>query len=453
MSSLYTNISPDYKEIDGWELYDADLPVEYTQCLDEGLDVAPYKSLFEAVAALPSGEIKTEFGNALFKLVGTLKTVDGYKYDEPSELQDIKKLQGDVPYLPDLNEAAFPDKVYGAWLGRICGCLLGKTVEGIRTDELVPFLKETGNLPMQRYILKSDISDEIADKYRFGFKHSVYADEINGMVPDDDTNYTVIGQLIIDKYGRDFTAKDVAKAWLELQAKKAYCTAERVAYKNFTNGIMPPFSAVYKNPYREFIGAQIRADYWGYINPGAPEKAADMAYRDASISHIKNGIYGEMMIAAMLSTAAVTDELELIITTGLSQIPHTSRLFEAVSEVLHRFKNGDTKESVFNYIHTLYDEHTSYGWCHTIPNAMIVTASLLYGNKDFRASVCAAVETGFDTDCNAATVGSILGMALGKASIPADFSTPICDTLKTTIFGVGTVKISDCAKKTEKQRA
>ncbi len=446
--SLYNNIIPDFEKTDGWELYDSDLACEYTQCFDEGLDVDEHKSLFDAISKLPPSEIKSQFGNTLFELVGTLKTKPDYKYEEPSELSEIKKLTSPTPALPKLEPDTLPDKLHGAWLGRICGCLLGKTVEGIRTNELVPFLKETGNYPMHRYILRSDITDEICEKYRFGFKNKDYADEISAMVPDDDTNYTVIGQLIINKYGRDFTPEDVAKAWLELQPKKAYCTAERVAYKNFTNGILPPFSAVYKNPYREFIGAQIRADYWGYINPASPEEAADMAFRDASISHIKNGIYGEMFVAAMLAAAAVTDDIELIIKTGLSQIPRTSRLFEAVEDVLCRFKNGDNKESVFSYIHTLYDEHTSYGWCHTIPNAMIVAASLLYGNKDYRSSVCSAVETGFDTDCNAATVGSVLGMALGKSAIPEDFSAPICDTLCTTIFGVGTLKISDCAKNT-----
>ena len=81
---------------------------------------------------------------------------------------------------------------------------------------------------------------------------------------------------------------------------------------------------------------------------------------------------------------------------------------------------------------------------------MIVAAALLYGNGDYGKSICMAVETGFDTDCNGATVGSILGMANGIKSIPEYWTKPINDTLHTTIFGVGTVKISDMAKKTLK---
>ena len=95
-----------------------------------------------------------------------------------------------------------------------------------------------------------------------------------------------------------------------------------------------------------------------------------------------------------------------------------------------------------------YDEKSSYGWCHTIPNDMIVVASLLYGNGDFAKSICMAVEAAFDTDCNGATVGSILGMANGIKSIPPEWASPMNDTLHTSIFGVGTLKISDAAKKT-----
>ena len=107
-----------------------------------------------------------------------------------------------------------------------------------------------------------------------------------------------MSEQVIEKYGRDFTPFDVSRAWLAYQPKDAYCTAERVAFCNFVKGFEPPESAIYKNPYREWIGAQIRADYFGYINPGNPELAAEMAWRDASISHTKNGIYGEMFVAA-----------------------------------------------------------------------------------------------------------------------------------------------------------
>ena len=359
----------------------------------------------------------------------------------PRSLKKIKSLKSGRGAILPYDKKGLKDKIHGAWLGRICGCLLGKTVEGIRTDELIPFLKASENYPIYRYINKGDLQRMDVDKFKFSFAGRPFGDEVDGMPVDDDTNYVVLAQEIIQNCGKDFTSFDVAQAWLKYQGKDAYCTAERVAYCNFVKGFAPPQSAIYQNPYREWIGAQIRGDYFGYINPGNPELAAEMAFRDASISHVKNGIYGEMFVAAMLAVAATTNDIEQIILGGLAEIPYTSRLYEDVTSVVDGFKNGVTQKECFDKIHAKYDEFTN-DWCFTNSNAMIVVASLLYGKGNYAKSICMAVETGFDTDCNGATVGSILGMANGLKSIPAYWTKPINDTLYTSLFGLDTLKIS-----------
>lgn len=442
-------ITADLSSLHYWENYSEQLPVEYRQCIDEGLDIQQYKDLFDAAAKMPCGEDKKRIADVLFDIVLNSDICPSFEYEEPSALDEIKKLRIDSDFnrkVPDTH--VLKDKVYGAWLGRVCGCLLGKPVEGITTDELIPLLKESGNFPMSRYILSSDITDEMNDKFKFKLKERCYADTVSCMPADDDTNYTVLSQLLIDKYSADFTAKDVAALWVDSQPKNAYCTAERAAFCNFVKGYMPPDSAMYKNPFREWIGAQIRGDYFGYINPGSPEKAAEMAFRDASISHVKNGIYGEMFISAMIACAAASDNVQEVIRGGLGQIPHTSRLYKAVQGVIDDYHAEISCEECFEKIHKVYNEDDGYDWCHTIPNAVIVTASLLYGGGSFGKSICTAVQTGFDTDCNGATVGSIVGMMYGTASIGDKWKQPINDELETSIFGIGKVKLSDCADKT-----
>ncbi len=198
-------LRPNYEKMHKWEIYCADLLTEYEQSTDEGLDLRLYEGVFQAVAMLPTNEIKKRLGDILFEAVINAKTVDNYPYNEPSDLEEILNCRTAAPELPALDRTRLEHKLLGAWTGRICGCLFGKTIEGIKTDELLPFLKETGNYPLHRYILQSDISEEILNKYKYRFAGRCYADAVDGFPADDDINYTVLAQQIVERYGRSFT--------------------------------------------------------------------------------------------------------------------------------------------------------------------------------------------------------------------------------------------------------
>ena len=440
---------PNWNKRHVWETYD--LSAEFRQCKEEGLDILQYEKLFAEVSKMPNGAHKEKISDVLFDIVLNAETVKDYPYNEPSDLENIRRLR--VPYSfkkAQPSEEELYEKVYGAWLGRVCGCLLGKPIECIKRKELLPLLKETGNYPMHRYILSKDIDEEKIKKYEYPLAGHSYADTVDGMPADDDITYTVLNQKVIESYGCNFAAENVAEEWLNSQTKDCYCTAERVAFCNFVNGYEPPISAVYKNPYREWIGAQIRGDYYGYINPGDPETAAKMAYRDATLSHVKNGIYGEMFVAGMLACAAVAQNMVDIVLGGLAEIPATSRLYESISGIVKDYENGVRQEEVFGKIFEKYDDTNEHDWCHTISNASIVAASLLYGEGDFEKSVCMAVESGFDTDCNGATVGSVVGMKIGEKNVPFKWREPIGDKIHTLIFGLECVSLSECVQKTIK---
>ena len=444
--------APQYAKMDPGDLYGHEIGIEYTQCFDEGLEVAPYKPLFDEIAAMPACEARETLADGLFRLLRTLPTRKDYPYTEPSDLSSILALRdGNARTLKKTPDAdVLHDKLGGAWYGRVVGCLLGKTIEGIRSEELLPLLRQSGNWPMHRYVRSSDPTSEMLENFRYDLKHCVYADRIDCAPADDDTNYVFLAQYVIERHGKDFTSDDVANAWLRMQPKSAYFTAERAAFSNFERGIFPPTSAEYKNKFREYIGAQIRADYYGYICPGDPERAAALAFRDARISHVKNGIYGAMFVAAMIAAAAVTDDVREIIRQGLAQIPRTSRLYACLTQAVRAFEDGQTMEAQVDRLRTTYDEHTSYGWCHVISNAWIVALALLYGRGDFAKSVCLAVQTGFDTDCNGATVGSVVGMLCGRRRIPPEWTAPLGGRLQTELVKFGTVELETCIHTTIK---
>ncbi len=426
-----------------------DLDIEWQQAEQEGKEMATLAAEFERVRALDLEDLSQQpAAAALLDKVGLLPIRNGYRYVEPSDLPGIQAAREEAPRLPPAprRNAVLEDRVHGAWLGRVCGCLLGKPVEGWRRPRMWGYLKDSGRWPLRDYF-SLHVPDATRDKYQLSPQRA-FIEQVHCMPEDDDTNYTTIGLAIMKKHGLDFSPVDVANFWLGNVPILHTCTAERVAYRNLSLLICPPHSASFRNPYREWIGAQIRADAFGYVCPGDPARAAALAWRDASISHIKNGIYGEMWVAAMLAAALVTDDLDLILRAGLAQIPASSRLHESIRRVMAWHAEGIGYDDAVERVHSKWDENKSHDWCHTISNVMIVTIGLLWGDLDYELSICRAVQACFDTDCNGATVGSIVGAVLGAGALPGKWTGPVNDTLLTGIAGYNEVRISEMAHET-----
>ncbi len=428
-----------------------DLATEREQLLDEGKDIslleAEFQELFEQdldddLSLQPRAE-------KLLDETIQLPLRAGYPYREPSDLESIREARPESLQKMEikLDEGVLFDKVLGAWLGRCSGCLLGKPVEGWRIQRIWGYLRDLGRYPLDDYFT-SAVPAEIATRYDVvpNIPRRTFIDRVEHMPEDDDTNYTVLGLKTFKEYGPAFTPENVATSWLTSLPILRTFTAERVVYRTLSHLIPPPESAIFRNPYREWIGAQIRADFFGYVALGEPELAAEFAWRDASVSHIKNGIYGDMWVAAMLATAAAEVDIQTIIESGLAQIPAGSRLAEAIQEVIDWHEEGIDFEEAISRIHARWDEGNRHHWCHTISNAQIVALGLLWDDRDFEKSICRAVQAGFDTDCNGATVGSIIGMILGAEKLPEKWIGPLNDTLETGVAGYGKAHISGLAR-------
>ncbi len=277
--------------------------------------------------------------------------------------------------------------------------------------------------------------------------------------PDDDIHYAIMGLEIVEQKGAAFTTADVAHWWTHrLPAADVY-TAEEAAYRNLLmlQGQFEPHKLtpeqfeqvrMWMNPYREWIGAQIRADGFALACPGQPQRAADFAWRDASLSHVKNSVYGEMLCAAMIAAAAVRDDPREVVQAGLGQTPERSRLADAIRRTI-----ADCAALAFcaaqfeDAIAWLWREFGSYHPIHTINNAAAVVAAVLLGGGDFEKTIGIAVMCGWDTDCNGATAGCICGTLLGAKRLPAKWTVPLNGTLRVNVRGYNPYPISECARR------
>jgi ADP-ribosylglycohydrolase len=426
---------------------------EVEQLAQEGVERLDADHLLTPIVAL-SGPERSEALEGLYADLAGRAPGPGFPYREPSDLAGITAARPARPApLSSPPRAELQDRILGAWLGRCAGCTLGKPVEGWRYATIRSYLESAAAWPLQDYIPPDGklpeggrIGLDEAAGVRWGPGQAAsLRGHVDGMARDDDIDYTILGLHVLERFGGDFSTADVGRTWLETLPYGQTYTAERVAYRNLVNGLEPPATATCRNPYREWIGAQIRGDIWGYVNPGDPDRAATMAYADAALSHTKNGVYGEQFAAGMIAAALATDDVEQIVDWGLAVIPARCRLAEGIAEVRAWHRVEPAWEGCRARIEERYG---TYNWVHTIPNALVVVMALLYGRRRFEETVCIAVAAGWDADCNGATAGSILGATLGAAQLPSKWVAPLHDRLRSSVVGFDGAAISDLALRT-----
>lgn len=337
------------------------------------------------------------------------------------------------------------DRIHGAWLGRAAGCLLGKPVEKIPREGIREILQATGRWPLTAYFTAVGLPAEVAARWPWNRRSAPTSlvENIDGMPEDDDLNFPLLGLSVLERHGLDFSTEDVAEAWLASLPAGRVFTAERVAYRNLLDGYAPPFTATVRNPFREWIGAAIRADVYGWVLPGRPREAARLAWRDARLSHSANGVYGAMFVAAACSAAVVASDVDAVLAAGLAVVPPRSLLAAAVRRGIELAPLP--REDAFDLLHK---EFGDLHWVHAVNNAAAVAYALASTAGSFGPAIGAAVMAGWDTDSDGATVGSICGALLGASRLPDEWVAPLDNRLATSLPGLDQVGFDDLAART-----
>ncbi|WP_125263915.1 ADP-ribosylglycohydrolase family protein [Streptomyces alboflavus] len=338
------------------------------------------------------------------------------------------------------------DRVHGGWLGRVAGNMLGKPVERgdhWTRDRIDRYLRLTGALPLTDY-LPAPPEGAVGFELRPEWPACVRG-RVDGSCRDDDVDYAILGLELLESHGFGFSTEQVGELWLRRLPYLQTYTAERAAYRNLANGLRPPLTATYDNPYQEFIGALIRADVFGWTCPGDPRRAASLARREAVLSHSGNGVYAAMWAAALVAAAFTAAGPRDALDAALTVIPAGSRFARTVRRVMSLYEASLSWEET---LATAEGETAGLGWIHAVPNAAVLTAGLLYGEGDFTRTIALTVRGGLDTDSNGATAGSVAGVLCGAAAVPAQWRDPLRDRVRSAVFGYDGARISELAERT-----
>ena len=356
--------------------------------------------------------------------------------NEPDDYAAIRKLctGGNlaIKSISDLEE-----RMAGALLGRFAGCTLGVPVEMWTLENMQALAKHNGMaFPPKDYWTKVDREWDI--QYKTDLRSLYTRDGMDGVPVDDDVTYTILGLLIVERYGFDFTTEDVAEIWKEILP--IACTAEEIALNNLRAGVPAAEAGLIDNPYRLWIGADIRADGFAFAAAGNPELAALMGYRDAFLTHRRGGIYGEMFFAAAIAAAFTVNNPVEAIKIGLKEIPRTSTLH---SDIEWALEVGPGLKDYKAARQAVDGRFAGMSPVHTNNNACLTVFGLILGRGDFTETIANVIAMGLDNDCTGATAGSLIGAVVGRNGIEAHWTKNFNDKVRTYLNGLPEFSIED----------
>jgi hypothetical protein len=273
-------------------------------------------------------------------------------------------------------------------------------------------------------------------------------------MPNDDLDIQLLWLVALEQMGERIDAHTLAEYWCMFVTP--FWAEYGIGKLNMRNGIMPPLCGTLNNDeYKNSCGAFIRSEIWACVAPGLPRLAARLAYEDAILDHGNGeGTYAELFCAALESAAFVEKDMRKLFNIGLSYIPENCGVANAIKSAIQAFDNGKSwleardmildeyRGSLVKWAH-VSDRDKEKGFVdgklgYDVPsNIGMLIIGLLYGCGDFSKTICIAVNCGEDTDCTAATAGSIFGILYGTKGIPEKWIKPIGRSIKTISLDLG----------------
>ena len=308
------------------------------------------------------------------------------------------------------------ERTYAGVLGKIIGVYLGRPVEGWPYEQIEARFGE-----VDRFV-HTDL----------GLPLIVADDDLSG-------TFGFFRALADNDFRRDIGAADFGDTWLNavIEDKTIFWwggfgrSTEHTAYLRLKDGFRAPQSgsqALNGTTLATQIGAQIFTDAFALMSPGDPEQAAALIRAAASVSHDGIALDCAAYLGALQALAFEQRELDALFTAA-DRFVKSDELRRLIDDV----RGICAKESDWRRVRTWLQEHHGYGVysgpCPMQTNHAAVLMALLLGGDDFARSLSIAASAGWDTDCNAGSVGCLNGVRLGLGAIPARWREEVADRL------------------------
>ena len=294
-----------------------------------------------------------------------------------------------------LSPEVLKDKIAGGWAGKMIGVTYGAPTE-------------------------------------FRAQNRIYADSVKWVPANskesmwqDDIYVQLTFLMTMDKYGIEAPVKK----FHEIFAKSGYPLwhANMQARKNYYDSIFAPASGSPQySMHADDIDFQIEADYIGFMCPGMPQTASEMANKIGHIMNYGDGVYGGIFVAALYSEAYFESDILKVTEMALATIPAESDYSRIVRDVimLHKQYPSDWQKS-WKELEAKWGDVDICGAGSTFNidaklNGAYIVMGLLYGDGDPLKTLEITTRCGQDSDCNPSNAMAVLGIIKGFSGLPPD---------------------------------
>ncbi len=328
----------------------------------------------------------------------------------------------------------YEEQVYAAVLGKVIGVYMGRPFEGLRKKDIEARFGE-----IDRYVAAE-----------CGVPLVVADDDISG-------TFTFIKALSdFDGDPRDIPPSFFGETWRNYLLERRTIlwwggmsiSTEHTAFLRLKQGVPSPESGSARlngKVVSEQIGAQIFIDAFGMVAPGDPDLAERFADGAARVSHDGEAVLAAKVVARMVAAAFVEKDMEKVLDIGAATLPPDSLVAHVHRDVRAWARETGDWRATYDRINAKYGYDTFGGNCHVIPNHALMVMAWSHAGNDFFEAQRIVNTAGWDTDCNAANVGTVSALVAGLDHIcdRYDFRTPFADRLVIPTAD-GTDSVTDC---------
>jgi len=315
-----------------------------------------------------------------------------------------------------LNADDYLDRLRGLWLGEVLGNYAGRPYEGA-------------------YTVRGGVPIETIDWSRFI--------ATNPWVGDDDTGFEYMNIDLLTQYPVPCPSQ-TSYVWRKHVPLPSFYIANRQARWLMADGTTYPDTGSLRNNMHWYsIDSQITTESVGASAPGMRQRASDLAGRLGSVTNDGYAVHAAQFYAAMYAAAPLETDVEAVVAKGLEVVPATSRTYAIIQDV-RAWYAADKADGVLDWRATqerIYDTYVGAGsmgryrnWVESSVNTALTTLAILYGQGDFKRTVEIGVAGGFDSDCNPATAGGLVGLMKGWSGLPPDLTGAATDNYHLSTF-------------------